>query len=343
MGSESAWLHSRLLKQFISFFPEEKRGGIWLTAGIWYIRYFQFMRLITLGLYGRPVQRKETTPRPQAEESGNPQQTESRGCSPHPASQYDQQLSYEEWIEESIHFFRSIGFFDNFQGLEDHEVLNRLHETREKALRDVWDKVEENEATDDSWILETKDASGASSTTLHSDPEAHPGSVPYAEYMRRERQEMIDRIPVDRMFDRKNALQDLWIAAEDETRVWYSDLEVGAGPEADEYVEALREWGRISRGVFELKDIRESWNAIDEHLYHLSIRFQWKGSPHAIELDTPLEWINLEVLEAVNKLICETGIQLHTHVSFDQCAYIVSLTAEEKRALEQKRGWKFSA
>lgn len=62
-----------------------------------------------------------------------------------------------------------------------------------------------------------------------------------------------------------------------------------------------------------------------------------------IEMDKPLEWINLEALEAVNKLIRGSGIQLRTYVRFDQCAYIASLTGEEKVALEKKRGWKFSA
>jgi hypothetical protein len=343
MASETSWVRNRLLNRIVSLFPNEKRAGIWVSLGIWYLRYFQFMRLITLGLYGRPVKRGETKPNPQAEESGNLQQTESQGCSPHPASQFDQELSYEAWMEESIHFFRSIGFFESFHDLDDREVLNRLHGKREKAIRDVWENVDENDDTDGSWILETTDASGASSTTLHSDPDARPGSVPYADYMRRQRQEMLERIPVDRMFDRKNALQDLWIAAEDETRVWYRDLEAGAGPDANEYADALKEWGHISRGAFEPKDIRETWTAIEEHLYHLKISFQWKGVPHTIEIDTPLEWINLEVLEAVNKLIRDSGIQLHTYVSFDQCAYIVSLTAAEKAALEQKRGWKFTA
>lgn len=47
-------------------------------------------------------------------------------------------------------------------------------------------------------------------------------------------------------------------------------------------------------------------------------------------------------LAAVNNLISNSGIQPCTYVSFDQCAYIVSLTADERAALEQKRGWKFS-
>lgn len=164
-------------------------------------------------------------------------------------------------MEESIHFFRSIGFFESFRDLGDREVLDRPHEKKEKAIRDIWKGIDGNEGSEGSWILETKDASGASSTSLHSDPEAHPGSVPYTDCMRRERQEMLDRMPINRMFDRENALQDLWIAAEDETRVWYHDLEAGAGPNSEAYVDALKDWGRISRRAFEPKDIRETWTA----------------------------------------------------------------------------------
>lgn len=347
MASEASWVHNRLLNRIISLFPKEKRAGLWLTAGIWYLRYFQFMRIITLGLYGRPTKRHEATPSPEQTEATKSQHGEPPDCSPHPPSQSDPKLSYEEWMEESLHFFRSIGFFDSFRGLEDREVLNRLHEKREKSTRDLWERIDEVEAEDkdseEMWVLETKDDSGASSTTMHSDPAAYPGSVKYADYMRRQREEMLERLPIDRMFDRKNPFQDLWIAAEDESRARYSDLEAGAGPDSDEYVSALTAWGRISRGTFEPTNIQETWTAIDEHLYHLKISFEWKGAPHAIELDTPLEWINLEVLAAVNKLIHDSGIQLCTYVSFDQCAYIVSLTADERAALEQKRGWKFSA
>lgn len=342
MGSETAWLHNRLLKRLISLFPEEKRGGIWLTAGLWYLRYFRFMRIITLGLYGRPMKKQDPTANPKVTELPKPQQNEAQGFAPLPPSQFDQRLSYEEWMEESIHFFRNIGFFEEFRGLDDVEVLNRLHEKREAALHETWDRIDWDEDSEDMWILETRTASGGSSTTLHGDPAAYPGSIRYADYMRRQREDALERIPIDRMFDRKNDLQDLWIAMEDGTRVHYGDLEVGAGPDSEDYAQALTRWGRISRGVFDPKDISEAWTDIGDGLFHVTISFQWNGTRQAIEFDTPEEWLNLAALEAVNRLIRDTGIQLHTYASFDQCAYIVSLTSEEKAALEQKRGWKFS-
>lgn len=88
---------------------------------------------------------------------------------------------------------------------------------------------------------------------------------------------------------------------------------------------------------------RETWNAIDEHLYRLKITFQWKGAPYSIEIETVAEWVNLAALDAVNQLIIDSGIQFHVYLSFDHGAYIVALTSQEKDALENKRRWKFSA
>jgi hypothetical protein len=144
-------------------------------------------------------------------------------------------------------------------------------------------------------------------------------------------------------FNRKDDLADLWIAHEDEARVWYADLEASAGPESDQYVHTLTEWGRISQGIFQPKEIHESWVDIGDGQYQLTISFQWNGVPQAIKFDTPDEWINLEALSAVNKLIESSGIQLYSYASFDQGAYLISLAAEEKSALEQARDWKFAS
>lgn len=87
MALESPWVRSRLLNRFVSLFPEEKFSGIWLTLEIWYLNYFRFMRIITLGLYGRPVKAP-----PQAESLAEQKAPETdkdgvRGCAFYPPSQ----------------------------------------------------------------------------------------------------------------------------------------------------------------------------------------------------------------------------------------------------------------
>jgi hypothetical protein len=337
MDSQQSWVQNRFLERIVSLFPKEKRSGIWLTLGIWYINYFHFMRLITFGLYRRP---RETQPEPTAPVVTPPaaeQKEDRRGFAPHPASQYDENLTYEEWMTETIAFFRSIGFFQPSRDLDDRQILDRLHQKREKETRDSWDRLLNNDDIEDQWIVEVKTDSG-SSMEVHTDPQAFPGSIKYADYLRQQRDQALGEV----RFNRKDDLVDIWIAHEDETRVCYGDLEVGAGPDSEDYVKALTKWGRISRGVFEPKQIRERWDPMDEYLYRLKISFRWKGAPHSIEIETVDEWINLAALEAINELIVDSGIQFHVYSSFDQCAYIVALTAQEKIALETKRGWKFA-
>jgi hypothetical protein len=256
MDSQSSWVQNRFLKRIVSLFPEEKRSGIWLTLGIWYINYFHF--------------------------------------APHPAPQYDENLTYEEWMIETIAFFRSIGFFQQLHDLDDRQGLDRLHQKREKETRDSWDRLINDDLVKDQWIVEVKTDSG-SSIQVHSDPQAFPGSIKYEDYLRQQRDQALEEV----RFNRRDELVDIWIAREDETRVWYRDLEVGAHPESEDYVKVLTEWGRISRGVFEPREIRETWDLIDYPIYRLRISFQWNAGPHSIEIETADEWINLAPLNGV--------------------------------------------
>jgi hypothetical protein len=337
MDSQQSWVQNRLLGRIVSLFPQEKRSSVWLTLGLWYINYFRFMRLVTFGLYGRPQHAKPGSTSRVDTQPTAPHADGAPAFAPHPASQYDESLTYEEWMTETIAFFRSIGFFQQFSDLDDLQVLQRLHQKREKETRDTWDRLINDDDVKDQWIVEVKTDLG-SSMEVHTDPEAFPGSIKYADYLRQQRDEALDEV----RFNRKDDLVDIWIAREDETRVWYGDMEVGAYPESDDYVKALTRWGRISRGVFEPKEIRETWNPIDDLLYRLKISFQWNGAPHSIEIETVDEWINLAALDAVNQVIRDSGIQFCVYQSFDQGAYIVALTPQEKTALESKRRWKFS-
>jgi hypothetical protein len=207
MDSQSSWVKNRLLGRVVALFPKEKHSGIWLTVGIWYVNYFNFMRLITFGLYGRP---RET--RPESTTAGFKQSAAARaegvrGLAPHPPSQYDENFSYEEWMSETIAFLRSIGFFQQFGDLDDLQVLDRLHQKREKETRDTWNRLI-NDDVKDQWIVEVKTDLG-SSMEIHNDPQAFPGSIKYADYLRQQRDQALEQA----RFNRKDDLVDIWIAA----------------------------------------------------------------------------------------------------------------------------------
>lgn len=52
------------------------------------------------------------------------------------------------------------------------------------------------------------------------------------------------------------------------------------------------------------------------------------------------DWIDLTILDAINGLISRSGRQFVVFQPFDQTAFVMALTAEERSALEQ-RGWCF--
>ena len=329
-------LFMRNAERLISLFPKEKRPGLLLTAGILYINYFQIMKLLTFGLYKRPKAKAEVTQASEEKVTAASQRPEAREFAPYPASQYDEKLSYEEWMTEAIAFFRNVGFFVEFRELDDRQVLKRLHQRREKEIRKTWKELAEGNLKAE-WVAIVKTETGEEEH-YHDEPEKHPGSIPFPEYARQQMEKQLEQV----RFDRKNDLTDLWIAREDETRVWYCDLEQNAGPDSDDYVQVMHAWQKISRGVFEPTNITETWTPIDEHDYRLQIRFDWKGEVHSIEITTPPEWINLEVLDKINELIRDSGMAYYVYEAFDQAAYVVVLTTEEKAALEQERQWKFS-
>src|SRR5215469_14830523 len=128
-------LFLRNAERLISLFPEEKRSGLLLTAGILYLNYSQVMKLFTFGLYGRSKAKKEEAGPSVEQNTAVPRRPGVWEFAPYPASQYDEKLSYEEWMIETIGFFRSMGFFAELRGLDDGQVLERLHEKREKEIR----------------------------------------------------------------------------------------------------------------------------------------------------------------------------------------------------------------
>lgn len=330
-------LFMRNAERLISLFPKEKRAGLWCTAGILYVNYVQIMRRLTFGLYGRPKTETEASEVSTDKMTGPSQIPGVRPFAPYPSSQYDETLSYDEWMTETIAFFRGIGFFAAFRALQDRQVLERLHHKREEGIRKTWADLAEG-SLKDQWVAIVRTETGEQEH-YHDEPEKYPGSIRFPEYARQQMEKHLEEV----RFDRKNDLADLWIAREDETRVWYCDLEQTAGPDSDDYVQVVEEWRKISRGVFEPTNITETWTPIDDHDYGLRIRFEWKGDVYSIEITTPTEWINLDLLRKINELICDSGMRYCIYEAFDQAAYVVVLRAEEKAALEQIRHWKFSA
>jgi hypothetical protein len=132
-------------------------------------------------------------------------------------------------------------------------------------------------------------------------------------------------------------MADLFVADQDQQRVWWRDLEADVIDGNDVYVVTLKEWAAISQGAFAPDGIEEAW-ASDEG--PVTLTFTLGGEPHEIAAAYLEDWIDPGVLVSINELIASSGRRFELYKAFDQTAFVMALTDAERGALEA-RGWCF--
>jgi len=132
-------------------------------------------------------------------------------------------------------------------------------------------------------------------------------------------------------------LLDLAVAEQDHTRVWWRDLEADVIDGNDVYALTLAEWGEISVGAFEPADITETWDGADGPVI---VEFDHDGTRHFLAPAYLEDWIDPTILVGINELIAGSGRRFELYKAFDQTAFLMALTDDERRALEA-RGWCF--
>lgn len=141
------------------------------------------------------------------------------------------------------------------------------------------------------------------------------------------------------VIDPADQLADLMLLSLDEQRVWWDDTEADVCAENKVYVDTLAGWSKISRGAFKPENIRETW---DHESGPIHVEFEHQGKKITLHPSFQDDYIDLNILQSINKIVADTGIQFRVHAIFDQTAFIVALTQDEKRKLEKDRGWKFA-
>lgn len=136
----------------------------------------------------------------------------------------------------------------------------------------------------------------------------------------------------------RSSLDHLIVLAQDKARVWWNDLEADVSPSNKVYVRTLKELGQISAGYFTPLDIEETW-ATDAG--PLTVRFSSNGNPVKLTPEYQGDYIDIGILRDLNHLLLETPIRFELYQPFDQTAYVVSLTADQKTALTHQLGWSF--
>jgi hypothetical protein len=135
-----------------------------------------------------------------------------------------------------------------------------------------------------------------------------------------------------------NPVSELVVAADDDQRVWWGDLEADVDPSNKVYASSLEAWAAISAGAFEPTAIEEAWAS---PAGPVTISFMLGGKRETLNPAYLEDWIDPGILNRINALIADSGRQFELYRAFDQTLFLTAVTAAEKRALERERGWCF--
>lgn len=132
-------------------------------------------------------------------------------------------------------------------------------------------------------------------------------------------------------------LADVYLLAADTGRVWWDDLEADALEGNGVYVDTLKAWGKISRGWFRPRQIREHWAGVEGPV---TISYTSSGQRRELRPDWNDAWIDLNLVCQINRTLASNAGELAVVKTFEQTAVVLALTPREREQLEQ-RGWEF--
>ena len=119
----------------------------------------------------------------------------------------------------------------------------------------------------------------------------------------------------------------------DRERVWWEDIEVDMFPEERPYATALERWAAISGGALRPEEIDETW--ADDEEGPVTVSFVHDGERVELHPKWNDDWLDLDLLHDLNRLIAPSGrrfAQGHTH---GQDAFVLCVTADERERLQQ--------
>jgi hypothetical protein len=132
-------------------------------------------------------------------------------------------------------------------------------------------------------------------------------------------------------------LVDLTVADQDRHRVWWRDLEADVVQENEVYAQTVAEWGEISEGDFLPTDIVETWSGDSGPVI---LTYKLAGVEQRLTPAYLEDWIDPTILVPINASIAASGRRFELYKAFDQSAFVMAITADERRAFEG-RGWCF--
>ena len=137
--------------------------------------------------------------------------------------------------------------------------------------------------------------------------------------------------------DPRKPWDDVFMLALDEERVWQGDPECDVSEGNNVYTETLREWSRISQGVFQPESIEEVW---ESEKGPISVNLTLAGTRHTLRPEWDNDWLDLNILTPINKLIAKGGKHLAcaSDVNF---AIVFPIDQQARKQLTSVRSFPF--
>ena len=138
--------------------------------------------------------------------------------------------------------------------------------------------------------------------------------------------------------DPQRPFSDLLLLSYDKKRVWWEDTEADVLDGNNVYIDFINDLSRISRGKFSPSEITESWETDEGPIY---VQFLFNGERITINPKYIYDYIDVEIISDINKLFPTDKEKFEMYKPFDQTAFILMLSKDEKSKLQKKRGWVF--
>lgn len=139
------------------------------------------------------------------------------------------------------------------------------------------------------------------------------------------------------LLDIQDPSADLLLLQYGSRKVWWKDTEADVIESNNVYVSTLNEWGKISEGAFTPTEVTENWETNQDRI---QLTFKVNGKQNTIMATICEDYLDMNVLKQINKLIPSTGSAYEMVKPFDQTAFVIWLSKRAKASLI-KRGWEF--
>ena len=138
--------------------------------------------------------------------------------------------------------------------------------------------------------------------------------------------------------DSQKPWDDVFLLSYADGEVWASDPEADVCAENEIYSEVLPQWASVSCGTFAPSDITEHWESENGPIV---LSFQLGGQPASVTPSYQDDWIDLEVLLQINRLITPSGRQFECAVD-GNFVLVLCLTSEQKSRMQIERKFPFA-